>query len=207
MNHKYQEYGGGPAVGLAENFTNFLNRIITTGSFGGTTAAQQANAANPIGSTQDVFGFLNSIIQGPDAGLITTINDMISKETDRSANALRARFGAQGGMAFGTPAAFAEGVLRAEAAPRAALAVDEINRANKALGIQALMPLFQMASGLSQAGIAPRQGTLQPPGWLQGVNLLLDVANTAANFIPFGGGGATNRTVNSTTVLPSSALG
>lgn len=194
MNYKEQTTGGGPAVGLAGDFTKFLQGLITSGSFGGGTSGQQA-AGGPQQAqdqSQNMFGALNSILQGPNAGLQTSVQDLISRQRTSDVNDLRARFGAQGNMAYGTGAAHAEGLYRAEAAPREALAMDEINRNNKQTQLQMLIPILQMAMGISGKGISQAETTLQAPGWMQGFNMLMDVANTAANFIPGGGGGDTD---------------
>jgi hypothetical protein len=186
MGYEAKTIGGGPATGLAQNFTDFLNQMITSGSFGGGTAGQQFGKANPGGDAQNIFGLLNSLISNPSAD--ASVQELISKDITRGRDDLRARFGASGGMGFGTPAAFAEGLYQAEQAPRTAMAMDQM--AQGRLG--ALMPLFQMIQNISAMGIPQAQTVMQPKGWMQGVNLAMDVANTAANFIPGGGGGKTD---------------
>lgn len=186
MGYEEKTVGGGSAKGLGEDFTRFLSELINTGSFGGGTAGQQFNAEDPANDTQGIFGLLNSIISNPQAD--QSVQQLISKDITRGRNDLRARFGASGGMGFGTPAAVAEGVYQAEQAPRTAVALDEMSRARLA----SLMPLFGITRDIAGRGITQAQAALQPNGWLQGINLAMDVANTAANFIPGGGGGETN---------------
>lgn len=189
MNYKAKDYGGGPATGLAEDFTGFLRNAITTGSFGATTAGQHAAGANPVGDTGNIMSVLNSILEGPSAEYMSSINQMISTENTNNVNAVRSRFGAGGGMAMGTPAAYAEGVVRAEGAPRQAMAYNEIMGKNQDRAMNLLMPLFQMMTNISGKGMSQRETTLQAPGWVQGLNLGMDVANTVSGFIPFAGGG------------------
>lgn len=186
MGYQERTVGGGPATGLADNFVNFLNKAITTGSFGSGTAGQQFNAENPSGDAAGIFGLLNSLISNPQAD--KSVQDMISKDIVRGRDDLRARFGASGGMGYGTPAAVAEGVYQAEQAPRTAIAMDSMAQNRLA----SLMPLFGMINQLSSMGIPQAQATLEPSGWMQGLNIAMDLANTAANFIPGGGGSETN---------------
>lgn len=186
MGYQEKTIGGGPATGLANDFTAFLKNMITTGSFGGGTAGQHAGAANPMGDAAGIFGLLNSIISNPQAD--QGVQSLINKDIERGRNDLRARFGSSGGMAFGSPAGMVEAVYQAEQAPRTAMAMDQMAQARLA----ALMPLFGMTRDISAMGIPQAQTVMEPKGWMQGLNLLLDVANTAANFIPGGGGGKTD---------------
>lgn len=184
MGYQSKTVGGGPARGLANDFVNFLRPLITSGSFGSGTAGQQFNAANPMGNTAGLFGLLNSIISNPQAD--RSVQELIGKDIERGRNDLRARFGAGGGMAFGSPAAFAESLYQAEQAPRTAMAMDQMSQARLA----ALMPLLGMTRDISAMGIPQAQTAIEPKGWMQGINLLMDIANTAANFIPGGPGGS-----------------
>lgn len=186
MGYKESTVGGGPAKGLGEDWTKFLQQFITSGSFGGGTSGEHFNAADPGGDAAGIFGLLNSIISNPQAD--QGVQTLINKDIERGRNDLRARYGAGGGMGFGTPAAFAESLYQAEQAPRTAMAMDQM--AQNRLG--ALMPLFGFANQISSLGIPQAQSVMEPKGWMQGFNLLMDVANTAANFVPFGGGGETN---------------
>ena len=186
MNYKAKDYGGGPATGLAEDFTGFLRNAITTGSFGAGTAGQHAAGANPVGDTGNIMSVLNSILQGPSAEYMSSINQMISTENTNNVNAVRSRFGAGGGMAMGTPAAYAEGVVRAEGAPRQAMAYNQIMGQNQDRAMNLLMPLFQMMTGLAGKGISQRETTLQEPGWMQATKLGMQLAPIVA--APFTGG-------------------
>jgi len=195
MGYKERTVGGGPAKGLANDFVSFLQNFITSGKFGGaetrggiggSSATSQFNAENPMADSAGIFGLLNSIISNPQAD--KSVQDLISKDVERGRNDLRARFGASGGMAYGSPAAFAESLYQAEQTPRTALALDQMAQSR----IGALMPFFQMLMNTSSLGIPQAQTTMEPSKWMQGFNMLLDTANTVANFIPFAGGGETN---------------
>lgn len=180
MGYNERTVGGGPAKQLGKDFTGFLGNLINTGSFGRGTAGQQAGAANPMGDTAGIFGLLNSIVSNPAAD--QAVQQLLSKQQERNVNDIRARFGASGGTAFGTPAAFAEGIYRAESTPQIAAAMDQLSQNRLA----SLMPFFNQAYGLSQLGIPQAQATLEPSGLLQGINIATDIAKTAANFIPGG---------------------
>lgn len=193
MGYEEKKVGGGPATGLANDFTSFLQSFMNTGRFpdsrggvGAASAGAQFNNADPMGTSSGLFNLLNSIVSNPQADAGT--RELINKDIERGRNDLRARFGAQGGMAFGTPAAVAEGVYQAEQAPRTAIAMNDMAMQR----VQALMPFFQMIHSLSGLGIPQAETTLQPNKWMQGFNTIMDVANTVSNFIPFAGGGDTN---------------
>lgn len=181
MGYNERTIGGGSATGLADSFTAALKGFIDTGSFGGGTAGQQTGAANPMGDAAGIFGLMNSIINNPQAD--ASVQEMLTRDINRGRDDIRARFGASGGMGFGTPAAVAEGMYQAESAPRIAMAMDEM--ATNRLG--ALLPIFNMAAQMAALGTPQAQTVMQPSGWMQGLNIAMDLANTAANFIPGGG--------------------
>lgn len=178
MGYRERTVGGGPAKGLAEDFTSFLRNFITSGSFGSGTAGQQFTAADPAGGAANIFGLLNSMISNPTAD--RSVQELISKDIERGRNDLRARFGAGGGMAFGSPAAFAEALYQSEQAPRTAMAMDQMAQSR----IGTLMPFFQMLQNISSLGIPQAQATMEPKPWLQALNLGMDVAGTVLPFVP-----------------------
>lgn|SRR5574338_146325 len=155
MGTQVKEVGGGPATGLANDFIKFLQSGLNSGTFGGATAATGAMNANPFGSTTGIAGVLNDILSGGAGNLGGSLQEMISKQGERDVNSLRARFGASGGTAFGTPAAYAESLLRSETAPKLATAVG-------GLQLQALQPLLGLMAGLSSKGISQRETIAQP---------------------------------------------
>lgn len=152
---RFREVGGGPAVGLSEDFIRLLQGSLF-GNFGGQpTAGQRFNAASPVGSTEGIARILQNIL-GEGAGTLGgSLAEMIRRENQRNVADLRARFGAAGGMSLGTPAAFAESLYRAEAAPRTALGVGQLQ-------LSTLLPLLQLSGALSERGIAPRQTVATP---------------------------------------------
>lgn len=155
MGTQTKEIGGGPAVGLANDFVKFLQSGLNSGTFGGATAMNGALNANPFGSTGGIAGILNDLLSGGAGNIGGSLQEMISKQGERDVNALRSRFGVSGGQAFGTPAAYAESMLRSETAPKLATAVG-------GLQLQAMMPLMQMMMGLAGRGITQRE-TVQTP--------------------------------------------
>lgn len=170
MGAKYKEQGGGAATGLADNLIGFLNGGLT-GSFGGGSAGAQALNANPMASTGGIAGVLNDILSGGAGQLGGNMANMIHQTSQRNVNDLRARYGASGGMSMGTPAAYAESMMRAQEAP-------QLTQAIGGLQMQALMPIMQMMQGLASKGIAQREGVMQPSGWSQAAGLALPIAGS-----------------------------
>jgi hypothetical protein len=155
MGTQTKEVGGGPATGLANDFVKFLQSGLNSGTFGGLSGATGAMNANPFGSTNGIAGVLNDILSGGAGKLGGSLQELIGKQETRDVNDLRARFGASGGTAFGTPAAYAESLLRSETAPKLTQAVG-------GLQLQTLSQLLPLLAGLSQRGISQRETVQQP---------------------------------------------
>lgn len=170
MSAKTKEIGGGAAVGLSNDVISGLQQLLNTGGLG------TAGSPDAAGTTGGVFGVLSDILSGGGGKIGGSLSQLLSKQTERDVNAIRARFGASGGAAFGTPAAFAESQYRAEAAPRAATAIGELQ-------LQALAPLLQGAFGLSQLGIAPRQLVQQKSGLGQALGTFAQIGGAALPFL------------------------
>lgn len=170
------QVGGGPAVGLAKDFTSWLDNALTTGSFGLGNSGMQANNANPVGDTTGIAGVLNDILAGGAGKLGGSINQLISQHQTQDVGDLRARFGAGGGQSLGTPAAFAEASYRAKAAPEAATAIGNLQ-------LNALLPILQMIAGLSGKGISQRETLASPNPWLSGLTALAGGATGAGNLL------------------------
>lgn len=196
MGMKYKEVGGGPATGLADNFVNFLQQGMQTGSFGGGTAGARAGGADPFGSTMGIGGVLNDLLAGGSGKVGGSMNEMIAKQGERDAMALRARFGVGGGSAFGTPGAYAEALLRSETAPK-------MIQAGGGLQLQALQQLLPMFAMLSGKGIAQREGVMQPSPWMDVAKLGLQGAGAAAGFMAAGPGGAAAGSQMGANLIPS----
>ena len=155
MAPKYKEYGGGPATGLADNFIQFLSQGLNSGTFG---------AGNPAGgdaaqSSMGIAGVLNDILSGGAGNVGGAMAQLIRNDTNDQVNNLRARYGAQGGTAFGSGAQYAEGVLRSKQAPA-------LTQAIGGLQLNAVQNLLGTIAGLSQKGIAQRSGAMQENPWL-----------------------------------------
>jgi hypothetical protein len=170
MGAKYKEKGGGSATGLADNLIGFLNGGLT-GTFGGGSAGAQSLNANPMASTGGIANVLNDILSGGAGKLGGSMADMIHQTQGRNVDELRSRYGAAGGMSMGTPAAYAESMMRASETP-------QLTQAIGGLQLQAMMPIMQMMQGLASKGIAQREGMMQPSGWSQAAGLALPVAGS-----------------------------
>jgi hypothetical protein len=172
---KTKEVGGGPAVGLAEDTITGLRALLNpqrtnTGGLG------TAGSPDAFGSAGGAFGILAQLLS-PGAGNVGgSYAKLINKQQERDVNAIRSRFGASGGAAFGTPAAFAENQYRAEAAPQVATQIGKLQ-------LEALMPLLQGAFGLSQSGIAPRQLVQQKSGLGQALGTFAKIGGAALPFL------------------------
>lgn len=168
MGTQTKEVGGGPSVGLANDFVKFLQSGLNSGTFGGLTGATGAMNANPYGSTTGIAGVLNDILAGGAGKVGGSIQQMITQQGERDANALRARFGASGGTAFGTPAAYAESLLRSETAPK-------LTQAIGGLQLSALQPLLGLMAGLAGKGISQRETVQQPSGLANALSIAAPV--------------------------------
>ncbi len=174
MGPQYSEVGGGAATGLS----NDLIELLRSG-LGGRFTPRGGFA---VGDTMGIAGILNDIIAGGAGHLGGSLADLIHRDTERSSADLRARFGASGGQAFGTPAAYAESLFRSEAAPRAALGIGNLQ-------LQALLPLLQLTGGLAERGIAPRQTVATPSPFASFLSTLGSTAGAVAPYFvnPFAG--------------------
>lgn len=183
MAMKYKEVGGGQATGLADSFVNFLQQGLQTGSFGGAGAVSQFGGANPIGSTTGIAGVLNDLLAGGAGKIGGALSTQIKQQEGDDVAALRARFGAGGGGAFGTGAGFAEATYRAREAPQLATAIGGLQEG----ALSQLLPLFM---GVFNKGTAQREGTFQPNTALSAAQIGLPLAGSALGFLAGGPGGA-----------------
>jgi hypothetical protein len=160
--------GGGPATGLAKDWTAQLDKWINTGSFG------TAGVGDPSKQTSGGLGILNDILSSGAGTVGGALAKQIADKQAMDVGDLRARFGASGGVSLGTPAAFAEGNLRAKQGPEAATAIG-------GLQLSALGPLLQMISQLSGMGIPQASTVVEPNPWLSGIGALGGAATGAGN--------------------------
>lgn len=179
MGPQTKEIGGGSATGLADSFIASLQKLMNTGGTG------TAGSPDPMGSTGGIMGVLGDLLS-PGAGKVGgSFADLIGKQQERDVAGLRARFGAGGGGAYGTPGASAESLYRSEAAPQIATQIG-------GLQLQALMPLLQAITGLSGKGIAQRELVQTPGAAGQVAGLLGAGAKAAAPFFDGGFGNTSN---------------
>lgn len=179
MAPKTREVGGGPATGLGNDFVKWLSQGLNTGTFGtGTPAGTDA-----VGATGGISAYLNDVLSGGAGKLGGAMGEMITKESDRGAAALRARFGVGGGSAFGTPGAYAESLFRSESAPKLATAVGGLQQ--NALSM--LLPLF---AKMASKGITQRTITQSENPWMTAGKLGLQGGALAAGFMAGGPPGA-----------------
>lgn len=176
MQPNVKEVGGGAATGLSKDLIELLQSGL-----GGKFQAR-GNAA--MGDTMGIAGFLNDILAGGAGNLGGSLADMIHKDTERQSADLRARFTAAGGTSFGTPAAYAESLFRADAAPRAALGIGDLQ-------LRTLLPLLQLTGGLADRGISQRQTLATPSPFSQILGAAGGLASSFAPFLsnPFAGNG------------------
>lgn len=168
MGPQLKEVGGGGATGLADNYISQLQKILNGGGTG--------TAGSPLaGGTGSIMSVLTDILGAGGGKVGGSISEMLSKQQERDVSGIRARFGAGGGGAYGTPGAFAESLYRSEAAP-------QITSAIGGLQLQAIMPLLSAITGLSSKGISQRE-TVQTPGAFSDIVKLAGSAGQAA--LPF----------------------
>lgn len=181
MNPKTGTVGGGPATGLATDFTDWLGKALNSS---GSPAAKSNLAspaakfgeADPVGQTQGISGVINDLLSGGAGNIGGSLATLIGNQHTQDIGDLRARFGASGGMSFGSPAAYAESNYRAKAAPEAATAIGNLQ-------LSAIMPLLQMISGLSGKGIPQAENYVSTNPWLSGFEALAGGASGAGKFL------------------------
>lgn len=166
--------GGGPATGLAKDFTDWLDKSLNTGTFG--TAAGGVAGGNAMSQTAGFTGVLNDILSQGGGKFGGALGELIKNSQNRDVGALRSRFGASGGMSLGTPASFAESSYRAQAAPQEAVAIG-------GLQLQAMEPILRSILSLSGMGIPQASTTISANPWLSGLEALGGAATGAGSLI------------------------
>lgn len=208
MGPQIKEVGGGSATGLADNYISQLQKLLNGGGTG------TAGSPDAGGSTGNIMSVLSDLLSGGGGKAGGDLASLFSKQQERDINGIRARFGASGGAAYGTPGAYAETRYRAESAP-------QIGSAVTGLQLQAILPLLQMITGLSGKGISQRE-TVQTPGALGEFLKIAGTAgqaalpflrprikpqgNTISNFLSSGGIDITPRMSDTTSYLPKTLL-
>ncbi len=182
-----KQVGGGAATPFSEEFINqFLFPILfgqgagppgapaKGGMFGGGalakkfgrgTPADKFAQSRPFDMTSGIAGQLMKLVQGRDiAGEKGSLASVIESDIQTGVADLRERFTAAGGGGLGTPGAVAESKFRAEAVPRKALAIGQLEQQNIMQQLAAILPLLQIMSGISGMGI-PQAGIISQPDW------------------------------------------
>ena len=163
---KTVESGGGAAVPLANDFVGVLQNFLKTGKFG-------VGADNAVGRSMGAFDTINQLVSGTDiSGMGKSIESIIQGDVTRGAADLRERF--TGGTAAGTPAAVAESIYRAEAAPRAGVAIGQLDLQNKGQQAAFLSTIMNLIAAMSSKGISQAQtNAFWDPGMAANIASLL----------------------------------
>lgn len=174
-----KEVGGGPATGLADQFVSWLSQGLNTGSFGPGAPA----GADAHGATMGIGSYLTDILSGGAGKIGGATSDIITKQGERDAAAVRARYGVGGGTAFGTPGAYAEGMVRSETAPKLVSAIGGLQQN----ALQMLLPLFANIAG---KGLTQRQTVTQQSPWATAAGIAAPLISAGLNFMAPGAGAA-----------------
>lgn len=194
------QVGGQPTGDFAKAFTEFLQQLLlgqpsqgtpdqTRNIPGrGTATIKGTPAASPIDKTTGIAGNLMELIGGTDiTGQKESLQQLIQADTTRNVADLRERFTGTGSSA-GTPAAVAESLYRSEATPRTALAIGQLDMANRAQQLQALLPLLQLAGAFTGMGTSQASNyAFQTPSGAQQVADLLQGTGGLISGIKGGG--------------------
>lgn len=178
MGSTTKEIGGGPAVGLANDWVHALQGLLNTGGMG------SAGSPDAYGSAGGVYNVLKDILSGGAGKIGGAYQDIIAKDMNRQALALRGRFTQGGGASFGTPAAYAEALLRSESGPKLIAAIGGLQE-------NAINSLIGSYTGLSGKGISDRQIVQEPSAFSQVLGTVAPVLSAAMPFLKpaFGAGG------------------
>lgn len=189
MGDKLKTVGGSKlGRGVSDEFLTMLGGLLGGGGGGrgyvgaGTGPAGQ----DAVNQTQGgVGGILGDILSGGAGRIGGALGQQLQSDITSGRNTLRARFGAGGGQAFGTPGAYAESKYNAAVAP-------EITKAIGGLQLQAINPLLQAAMGVYGRETPQAQIMRQPGALSQITNTLGTLAPIAADIFAPGLGTATN---------------
>ena len=132
------------------------------------------------------FDTINQLVSGTDvSGMGKSIESIIQGDVSRGAADLRERF--TGGSAAGTPAAVAESLYRAEAAPRAGLAIGQLDLQRKGQQAAFLSTIMNLIASMSGKGISQAQtNAFWDPGMAANIAGLLAGGGQAASGIVSG---------------------
>lgn len=172
---KVSEVGGGKATGLGNDLATWLDQALRTGTFG--SGAGGGSAAGNF-ANNGISAIFNDILS-PGAGKLGgALGETIQNQKQFDLSSILGRFGAGGGMSFGSPAAYGASNYLAKEAPAEALGIGNLQ-------MSALAPILNMMMGIGQKGISQRQTMVQPSDLSQALSVIAPVAGAA-----FGAGGA-----------------
>lgn len=172
MGAKTKKVGGSRG---GEQFSNSFVDALSGLMYGSATGRGRVGGSGYAGQSAvdqagGVFGTLQSIL-GPGAGEIGgALAKTLESDIATGRDTLRARFGAGGGQAFGTPGAYAEAKYNATVAP-------EVTKAIGGLQLQALGPVLQAMFG-TYGHETPGAQIVQQPG------LAGEIAGTIGQLAP-----------------------
>lgn len=152
MGSQVKTIGGGHGTGmLANNFVQWLQNGLTTGSFGGAGPA----GAGSMTQTAGLSGLFNDLLSGGAGKVGGALQSIINTQNTQNVNDLRARYGAFGGTGFGTPAAYAEAQYRAQEPAQTTAAIGNLQ-------LSAASPLLSLLGGFAQKGIPQAESVIEP---------------------------------------------
>ena len=141
--------GDSPAVGLSGDLIAMLSSFLGGDQRGAGDAGlgtRPIEAGDGLDRTGNITNVLSDILGGGAGKLGGAFQQLINQQIGDEVGASRARFGASGGVSRGTPAAVAEGTIRARSAPALTAAVGNLQ-------LQTLTPLLQLMAGLAGRGL------------------------------------------------------
>lgn len=183
MAPKPKTVGGGHATGLANDFFDFLQRGLNTGTFG------TGGVGNPINQTTGIAGILNQLLANGAGSFGGALGDMISRQNTNNVADLRARYGSGGGLGYGTPAAQAEASYDAQHAADTGVAVGQL----QLQALQSLFPLYQQGASI---GTPQASTVMQQNPWAAALGTITPIASTVLPFLrkdPLGTSSPTSR--------------
>jgi len=170
MGAKTETVGGSKSgKALSNDFVGLLSDLLNGGGIG----ANQAAGSNAVGGVRGTFQDLLSQGAGKVGG---ALGEILKQQQIGDVGALRSRFGAQGGMSFGTPAAYAESQYRAQAAPQATAQIGKLQ-------LEALGPLLQQYLSVYNKETPGAQTIQKKTGLGQALGVVGQLAGPALNFV------------------------
>jgi len=156
-------------MALSNDFVSALSDLLNGGGIG----ANQPAGSNAVGGVRGVYG---DILSGGAGKVGGALADILGRQQTSDVANLRSRFGATGGMSFGTPAAYAESQYRSQAAPQIATAIG-------GLQLQALSPLLSAYLDVFNKNTPQAQTIQQKTGLGQAISTVGSLAGAAVPFL------------------------